>query len=361
LQRAQHHVARQTLPGARVVAHDELVERALRHAFVARQRSQAGERLDRALELRGARGAALVLRGQSQQLLPQHRGLPLGHARVGPSSRSKGVAPASLRPQFNDGARCERVVVGRDRAPLPGREQLARLHREGAELADRSRRPPAPARAVRVRAVLDEQQATAVAELAQAIQVCHRTGEVHRDDRLRARRDRRLHLMGIDAVAVGQHVGEHRQRAGLVDAGRGADEGVGGGHHLGARLDARGLQRDANRDGAVRARHGVSRLDAARSFANARARGLATESRQFCDRARVQAARSSPNSGHATGGCARRSAEERQAFGHRESLAWDPVSHERQASAERYPPGLSADACCPNPNAPARARGGDRC
>jgi hypothetical protein len=37
---------------------------------------------------------------------------------------------------------------------------------------------------------------------------------------------------------------------------------VGGGHHLGAQFDARGLQRDANRDGAIRAGHGVS-LDAA--------------------------------------------------------------------------------------------------
>jgi hypothetical protein len=31
---------------------------------------------------------------------------------------------------------------------------------------------------------------------------------MYRDDRLRTRRHRRLDLIGIDAIAVGQHVGE---------------------------------------------------------------------------------------------------------------------------------------------------------
>ena len=84
---------------------------------------------------------------------------------------------------------------------------------------------------------------------------------MHRDDRLRPRRDLLFDPLDVDVVGLRIDVDEHDLRAGHLDRfGRG-DEAVGDGDDLVARPDAERLQRDEQRIGAVR--HADAVVDAA--------------------------------------------------------------------------------------------------
>ena len=75
------------------------------------------------------------------------------------------------------------LVVGRDRAALAGRDDLARMEAEAAEQPERSARAPAAPRAERAGRVLEQRQ------VGQLLEPRGPAEEVHGDDRLRARPD----------------------------------------------------------------------------------------------------------------------------------------------------------------------------
>ena len=136
--------------------------------------------------------------------------------------------------------------------PSPAGQHLARLVAERAERADRSGAAVVPPLPVRVGAVLHDRQVVAVGDRGQGVHVAHLLAEVHRHQRARPRRDRRLHRRRIDRPALGLDVDDHRQRA-CGDRGvRGRRERQGGDDHLVAPADAERLQRDLHRHRAVR-------------------------------------------------------------------------------------------------------------
>jgi hypothetical protein len=72
---------------------------------------------------------------------------------------------------------------------------------------------PVPARAHALRGVLDDAQAAALREVVQAVAVDGEAGEVHGDDRLRARTDRGLGAVEVDEARPRIDVDEHRPGA----------------------------------------------------------------------------------------------------------------------------------------------------
>jgi hypothetical protein len=74
----------------------------------------------------------------------------------------------------------------------------------------------------------------------------HATVQVHHEHCLSTRRDQSLQASGVESVRVGVNVTEHRPRPGGDDGGDRWDPGIRRYDHLSARLDAYGLQRNAD-------------------------------------------------------------------------------------------------------------------
>jgi len=71
--------------------------------------------------------------------------------------------------------------------------------------------------------------------------------EMHRNDRLRSRCDRRLDSHGVEVVGVGLDIDENRLGTGPPDRSCRGEEGVGRGDHLGSRPDVDGQKRQQER------------------------------------------------------------------------------------------------------------------
>ena len=124
-----------------------------------------------------------------------------------------------------------------------GAEVLARVEACARRDAEAPRADAVPHRALRLRRVLDQENAGRARGRLQLLQGRHLAIEVDRHDRPGARPEPRRHRRGIDQVVHRIAVDEHRRRASTGDRERGRDEGVGGHDHLVSRTDADGAQR----------------------------------------------------------------------------------------------------------------------
>ena len=116
---------------------------------------------------------------------------------------------------------------------------------------------PAPRRADRERAVLDDAQLAPLGQRVQGVHVARQAREMRRHDRLRPRSDARFGGVDVDVARAGQHVDEHRRGADLDDHVRRGEERHRRRDHFVARTDAAHSQRDLERGG--RRRHDAHR------------------------------------------------------------------------------------------------------
>ncbi len=154
-------------------------------------------------------------------------------------------------------------------------EVLGRIEAEAADIAEAAGAPAAIKGAVRLSRVLDHRQRMLCRDGGHCIHIGALPVEVHRDDRLRPRRDRGLDLAGIDQRIVMAHVDQHRPRAAERYGKCGRREGHGRDDHLVARAQpestAGKLQRIGAAADAERMRHlailGKRALEQAHLFA----------------------------------------------------------------------------------------------
>ena len=103
-----------------------------------------------------------------------------------------------VRPQ-QPHAGCEGVVAGRHKPRVAERAQvLAGIKREAAEDADAAGRPRSVCRADGLRRILDHRDAVAIGDRDDRIEIRGQSEQVDRQNRFRARRDRRRHLIRIE-------------------------------------------------------------------------------------------------------------------------------------------------------------------
>ena len=122
-------------------------------------------------------------------------------------------------------------VVGADRAPVPERAQvLARIEAERRGVAERPGAAPVIARRAPGPRPRAEQACDSRARRARPCRTSGRT--VDRQDRRRARSDRRARGIGIDQPGGGVDVAQHGRRAGVHDRQRRGDERVRRDDHL---------------------------------------------------------------------------------------------------------------------------------
>ena len=114
-------------------------------------------------------------------------------------------------------------------------------------IADRPRAHLTPARAVRLRAVLDDLEAVRSGEGSQARHIARLAVQVHRNDGPGAGRQLPFQQVQVHVARVRLDVHEHRRRAALVDRLRGGDERERGGEHLVSLSDAACEQREVER------------------------------------------------------------------------------------------------------------------
>ncbi len=151
------------------------------------------------------------------------------------------------------------LVVADQCATLAGGHQLRPLHREAPEVTPRPDTSTPPERSVGVGAVLDQPQAALGAQRDERIEVGGGAGDVDRDDRLRARRDRGPGRLDVDAQRVGVDVDQDRRGVDRQRCRGRRDEGHAGHDHLVALADVAGGQRGLDRVRAVGERHAVRR------------------------------------------------------------------------------------------------------
>ncbi len=166
------------------------------------------------------------------QLDPQQRRLHFVQARVHALHQ---VPVLDVRPvvaQHPD-LRGQRGIVGGHRAAVAERAQvLAGEETETGGVAETSGMAPVQARAVRLRRVLDQQQAMLPRQGSQRGHVRQLAIQVHRHDRPRARADRALHAGRIQVEAERVRLHRHRQQPVLADRQEAGDEGVARHDHL---------------------------------------------------------------------------------------------------------------------------------
>ena len=119
----------------------------------------------------------------------------------------------------------------------------------------------------RLGAVLDQEEAALVAELAQREHLGGVAAEVHGDDRAGAGCDPVRGVLDVDvevvpaATVVAPDIAEHGLRADVAGGGGARDEGERGHDHLVARADPGGEVGEVQRGGAAGDRHRVRRAD----------------------------------------------------------------------------------------------------
>ena len=92
--------------------------------------------------------------------------------------------------------------------------------------------------AVRLARVFDDRQAVLFGNRVDLVHVDGLAKQMHRDDRLGTIGDRFSNTLGIDAIALGIVIDEHRRSAGVLNRQRRRDERVSAGDDFIARADA---------------------------------------------------------------------------------------------------------------------------
>ena len=152
----------------------------------------------------------------------------------------------------------DQVGVARDeRAALAGRDRLGRVERVGAGVAVGSRALPAPGGAMRVRAVLQQEDALRPAQLGDALGVERDvSADVHQDRRARpVLHDPALEVLERHAEVLAVAVDELHAPARLQHRQRGGHEGVGRAEDVLA-LDLRVAERRERAAGPAAERNG---------------------------------------------------------------------------------------------------------
>ena len=150
------------------------------------------------------------------------------------------------------------VVIGDDRSRVAvGTEVFSGVKAEGPGDANGAHAPPAEGREMRLRAVFHDVQSAALRDFHDDIHLRWLAEQMHRQDRLGARGDRRLDLRRVEIVAVVLHVHEDDLRSGQRDGFRRGDPTVTRGDDLIAWPDAEHFQRDENGVRAIAAAHAV--------------------------------------------------------------------------------------------------------
>ena len=105
-------------------------------------------------------------------------------------------------------------------------------------------------RAVRLRGIFDHDQSVPPGDFHDRVHVGGLTVKMHRQDRLRARRDRSLNRSGIHGERSGIDIDQHGLRSGIADRGDAGDKSKRDGDDFIAGTNARGEQGEMQRAGA---------------------------------------------------------------------------------------------------------------
>ena len=141
-------------------------------------------------------------------------------------------------------------VLGRQhqRAAFGGGDVLVGVEAEGDEIAERADRLALPARAERMRRVLDDAEIAGLGDGIELVAIDGQSREIHRDDGLGV--FFRFNQRQIDVPGLGIHVDEYRPCANLENDVGGRHPRERRGDHLVARPHAGEPQRDLHGDGA---------------------------------------------------------------------------------------------------------------
>ena len=191
--------------------------------------------------------ALLGPRAQSPELGAEERGLQGVQPGVRAQRHVRVVSRVAVDPE-KPRARCDRVILGEDRAAVPQAAEI--LRREEAQRgrgAPGSDRAAFVARADRLGGVLQQRDRTARREIAQRLEMAGEPVEMHRHDRARSRRDRRFRRARIHPQALGLHVHEDGTRAQGGHRARAREVREGGNDHLVVGPDPERQKRDGER------------------------------------------------------------------------------------------------------------------
>src|SRR5271166_4177807 len=131
----------------------------------------------------GDRLPSCVVREQPVELDPEDRRLDRIETRVDANPGTNIAITPAILANFTQRAG-ERGVAGYGHTAIPERSQiLCRVEAEAGNVANRARRPPAPLRAMALRAILDQTQAVPAGDLGKSGQIGRLTIEMHRQHR----------------------------------------------------------------------------------------------------------------------------------------------------------------------------------
>ena len=138
-------------------------------------------------------------------------------------------------------------VIGDDGAAVAiGAQILPRIKAEATGVADASGSPPLPHRSVRLTRIFDDAQSMTARRVEDRLHRDDLPVQVHRHQRLRAWRDRRVNCRRIDQVVIG-HLDQHRRRTHTRNAQRRGDVRICRHDDFVARADVQRLERDFQR------------------------------------------------------------------------------------------------------------------
>ena len=130
-------------------------------------------------------------------------------------------------------------------------EVLSWVEAVAGDVCERRNRKALVLRAMGLRRIPDDLEPVLPCDRQDRIHIGRLAVQVHRDYRLRSRRDLLLELLHVHQVGVGINVDEHDPRTRHLDGLRRRDEAVRNRDHFVARADAECPQRDVQRVGAV--------------------------------------------------------------------------------------------------------------
>ena len=176
-------------------------------------------------------------------------------------------------------------IAHRDGAAVARGHRLGRVEAEDRRVAELGDAHAVALGLDGVRGVFDQREMVTIADVAEARHVGELAVEVHRDDRARARRDRRFDRARIDEPGARVDVGEHRHGAVKERRVRRGDEGHRRGDDLVARRDTERVQREGEPHRAARDADDLPLPEerAERAASNSATRGPSVE-KQRCER-----------------------------------------------------------------------------
>jgi hypothetical protein len=188
---------------------------------------------------------------QVGQLGSEYGGLHLVQARVQALDLVVVLDPRAIVAQHAHRVGHGRVVGRQPTAVAHGAQVLARVKAPGRHVGQPAHAAPAPARRVRLGAVVQHAQAMARRHGVDGVHVGRLSVQMDRQDDLGARRDRGLDAGRVQVVGARVGLDRDRRRAALADGQPGRDVGVAGHDDLVALAHAQRLQAQVQRVQAI--------------------------------------------------------------------------------------------------------------